>query len=77
MAKERPTCRTIEELAADIRRTREAQTFTTSDPIGDLPPKYEDLEQPPVYQESREAAEAVALPTTRDETTNALNKNES
>ncbi|TRY67079.1 hypothetical protein TCAL_05965 [Tigriopus californicus] len=74
MAKDRPTCQTIEELAADLRRTREAQVFTTSDPLGDFPPKYEDLEQPPVYEDSREEPTPVHA---REETTNALNKTES
>ncbi len=70
MARERPTCRTIEELAADLRTATagaNAAAAAAAAPVGplscaaaaaamnDLPPKYEDLDQPPVYTEEYEA----------------------
>lgn len=51
MAFERPTCRTIEELAVDMRATG-CSPATAEAPANDLPPKYEDLEQPPAYHET-------------------------
>merc|ERR1711997_632190 len=46
----RPTCCTVEDLATDLR-ARELSDVV-SDPLpNDLPPKYDDLEQPPRYDE--------------------------
>lgn len=65
MARERPSVRTIEELAADIRET--ANTVNRGASGGsdaeDLPPKYEDLEQPPVYEEVNEERSRLSQPT--------------
>jgi hypothetical protein len=46
----RPTCCTVEDLATDLR-TRESEIVTTESPSNDLPPKYDDLEQPPRYED--------------------------
>lgn len=44
----RPTCCTVEELASDLRSR---ETVITEAPANDLPPKYEELDQPPQYEE--------------------------
>lgn len=47
----RPTCCTVEDLATDLR-AREISEVPVSEPLpNDLPPKYDDLEQPPKYEE--------------------------
>lgn len=46
----RPTCCTVEDLATDLR-ARELSDVVTEPLPNDLPPKYEDLEQPPKYEE--------------------------
>lgn len=56
MLRDRPTPVTIDQLAHDVReRTAAARSaasgVTSTDPAGDLPPKYEDLDQPPTYEE--------------------------
>jgi len=65
MARDRPTARTIEELAADLRQVGNQNVVSTSPP-NDLPPKYEDLVDsaasaseaapPPAYEEVNEGA---------------------
>merc|ERR1711997_858554 len=47
----RPTCCTVEDLATDLR-AREAQEVISEPLPNDLPPKYDDLEQPPQYEEN-------------------------
>jgi len=46
----RPTCCTVEDLATDLR-TREAEVPVSEPLPNDLPPKYDDLEQPPRYED--------------------------
>ena len=46
----RPTCCTVEDLATDLR-ARELSDVVTEPLPNDLPPKYDDLEQPPKYEE--------------------------
>jgi len=46
----RPTCCTVEDLATDLR-ARELSDVITEPLPNDLPPKYDDLEQPPKYEE--------------------------
>lgn len=46
----KPTCCTVEDLATDLRAREHADVI--SEPLpNDLPPKYDDLEQPPKYEE--------------------------
>ena len=54
MMRERPLTRTFEDLASDIRAVSAAVSPSSSETgaaqsATDLPPKYEDLEQPPPY----------------------------
>ena len=45
----RPTCWTVENLATDLR-AREVSEVPVSEPLPkDLPPKYEELDQPPLW----------------------------
>ena len=62
MARERPTIRTVEDLAEDLRAAHARANVTTEAPAGDLPPKYEDLTvvSPPAYK-------AEATPTQGDD----------
>jgi len=46
----RPTCCTVEDLATDLR-ARELSDVVSEPLPNDLPPKYDDLEQPPRYDE--------------------------
>ena len=47
----RPTCCTVEDLATDLR-AREVSEVPVSEPLpNDLPPKYEELDQPPRYED--------------------------
>ena len=46
----RPTCCTVEDLATDLR-AREAEVPVSEPLPNDLPPKYDDLEQPPRYED--------------------------
>jgi len=46
----RPTCCTVEDLATDLR-ARELSDVISEPLPNDLPPKYDDLEQPPMYEE--------------------------
>ena len=54
MMRERPLTRTFEDLATDIRtvtaQASSAQAVAAA--ASDLPPKYEDLDQPPPYVEA-------------------------
>merc|ERR1739838_860577 len=50
MSLPRPTCCTVQDLAEDLR-AREAADVTSGPLPNDLPPKYDDLEQPPQYEE--------------------------
>merc|ERR1711953_419046 len=50
MSLPRPTCCTVQDLAEDLRQ-REAADVTSGPLPNDLPPKYDDLEQPPQYEE--------------------------
>merc|ERR1711935_361123 len=52
----RPTCCTVEDLATDLR-ARELPDVVTEPLPNDLPPKYEDLEQPPKYEEHAQEQE--------------------
>lgn len=59
MAKERPACRTVEELAEDLRAAHARANVTSEDPVGDLPPKYEELSavvaaSPPAYKDDND-----------------------
>jgi hypothetical protein len=49
MLRERPVSRTFEDLASDIRAVSGQTVASGASPASDLPPKYEDLEQPPPY----------------------------
>ena len=46
----RPTCCTVEDLATDLR-AREVEVPVSEPLPNDLPPKYDDLEQPPRYED--------------------------
>jgi hypothetical protein len=46
----RPTCCTVEDLATDLR-ARDAEVPVSEPLPNDLPPKYDDLEQPPRYED--------------------------
>merc|ERR1739848_580920 len=50
MVLQRPTCCTVEDLATDLR-ARELSDVVPEPLPNDLPPKYDDLEQPPRYDE--------------------------
>lgn len=74
MAKERPTIRTVEDLAEDLRAAHARANVTTEAPAGDLPPKYEDLTvSPPAYKaEAAHAQEEEEAPPTFDEAVDAV-----
>ena len=55
----RPSCCTVEDLATDLR-AREPEQVVTESPANDLPPKYDDLDQPPKYEDQLNERNATA-----------------